>query len=159
MTRRVSVAQAARRPTNIGERDPVVQSSPTVNNRLKRQSGSTGWSKTSPHILVQVNELPVDLLEADFQRIIVSVAQYFGWMVTHFRAAMNQSGRWSTPMQGDKGFPDTVLARDGVVIFAELKTNKGRVSAEQRSWLNHLGEQGRLWRPRDWSLILEELQS
>ena len=35
-------------------------------------------------------------------------------------------------MQGDTGFPDLVIARDGQVIFAELKSAKGRLVAQTR---------------------------
>jgi len=77
-------------------------------------------------------------------------------MVAHFRPAQVREGKWLTPMQGHKGFPDLVLARKGEVVFAELKSAKGKVTAEQRSWLNALGG-GYLWRPADWSEIQEVL--
>lgn len=51
-------------------------------------------------------------------------------------------------MQGHPGFPDLVLARNGEVLFVELKSEKGKLSPEQRDWLAHTN--GRLWRPADW---------
>jgi len=126
--------------------------------QAKPRIDSGVWRKQPPHLLARFSELPGHLSESDFQWALVVVAQHFGWMVTHFRPALTQSGRWTTPLQGDRGFPDTVLARDGVTIFAELKTNKGRLSAEQKQWIEHLGESGRVWRPRDWQCIVTELK-
>jgi len=60
-------------------------------------------------------------------------------------------------MQGDVGFPDLVLARAGKVIFAELKSETGKLSPTQREWANALGTL-RIWRPRDIDLIEAELR-
>jgi len=99
------------------------------------------------------------ITEADFQARVMQTAHLTGWMVAHFRPAMTQRGRWVTPMSGDTGFPDLVLARDGRVIVAELKRDKGIVSTGQMRWLSALGDYGRVWRPRDWPEILAELSS
>lgn len=69
------------------------------------------------------------------------------------------NGRWRTPFEGDKGFPDTVIARRGRIIVAELKANDGRPEPEQLRWLEELGPIGRLWRPRDRPKIIRELTS
>ena len=62
------------------------------------------------------------MTEADLQQAVIECARTLGWMVAHFRPALRQSGRWSTPVQADgKGFPDLVLARAGRVIFAEAQ--------------------------------------
>ncbi len=76
--------------------------------------------------------------EADFQGWVIDTARRSGWLVHHTRPAMNRRGHYATPIQGDKGFPDLVLARQGRVIFAELKTTKARPSSEQKAWLHHL---------------------
>ena len=50
-----------------------------------------------------------------------------------------QSGKWSTPIQGDAGFPDLVLAHPQKgVIFAELKSEKGKPTEAQMEWLEVL---------------------
>ena len=49
------------------------------------------------------------------------------------------------------GYPDRTLVRERI-IFAELKTDSGRPTAEQRDWLDRLARAGGevyLWRPRD----------
>ena len=109
---------------------------------------------------------PERVTEADFQRLLVELAQLRGWKVQHTRPAQNSRGRWSTPIQGDAGFPDLVLARNGVVIVLELKSEKGRLSASQREWLEALGWDGqedgshtntrlavKVARPSDWQAV------
>ena len=115
------------------------------------------------------------LSEADFQRQIVELAHLQGWLVHHTRPAQNRRGQWATPIQGDPGFPDLVLARDGRIIFAELKSEKGKLTHEQEGWLQQLRPvlsdidvrvtlhetvfrfrcffEGFVWRPSDWPEI------
>jgi len=97
------------------------------------------------------------LSERDFQEQIIQLAKLHGWMVHAERSARTKDG-WRTAIQGDPGFPDLVLAREGVVIYAELKSEKGKVAAGQQAWRWALGA-GRLkanvyvWRPSDWAQI------
>lgn len=104
-----------------------------------------------------------DVSEADFQKVVIEYAQLRGWLVHHARPAQRQSGRWSTPIAGDRGFPDLVLARKGVVIFAELKSQKGHLTSGQAHWQLALTNPGQMWhryfvwRPSDWSDIEAEL--
>ena len=47
------------------------------------------------------------------------------------------------------------------MIFAELKSNTGRLSKEQGDWLEDLagaGVESYLWRPKDWDDIVEILR-
>jgi hypothetical protein len=60
------------------------------------------------------------------------------------------------------GFPDLVLAKPGFPLLTpEIKTNIGRVTVEQESWLHLLAQTEKpiaeIWRPVRWSLILERL--
>lgn len=97
------------------------------------------------------------LSEDDFKDRVIGAAKAHGWRVAHFRPARTARG-WVTAMQGHKGFPDLVLARNGQLILAELKSDTGRVDPEQRKWLAALGTYARLWRPDDWPTILFELE-
>lgn len=97
------------------------------------------------------------LSEADFQRRVMDAARVAGYRVAHFRPALTQRGRWVTPMSGDTGFPDLVLAKGGVVLCAELKRDGGKPTPEQLLWLDALGDHGRLWRPSDWPQMLADL--
>jgi len=96
--------------------------------------------------------------EADLQTLVIQTAQLYGWRVSHFRAARTDKG-WRTPIEGDKGFPDLILARDGVVLMPELKSQRGRPTIDQELWAEAIGPQlYRLWRPSDIPEILEELK-
>jgi hypothetical protein len=103
--------------------------------------------------------LPNDIKEKDFQNMVVKYAQHCGWLIHHTRPAMRQSGKWSTPIQGNAGFPDLVLARNGELLIVELKSAKGRLSDKQNDWMEALAGNGaRLWRPADWPHILKVLR-
>lgn len=94
--------------------------------------------------------------EASFQTAVIGLAQALGWRVAHFRTSLNQRGAYQTAVAGDgKGFPDLVLVRDRVV-FAELKTDIGSMSPDQKLWgaaLQAAGVEWHLWRPRQWHEI------
>lgn len=89
--------------------------------------------------------------EAEFQSYVLDLAALLGWRVAHFRPARTEKG-WRTAVAADgKGFPDLVLVRDRV-IFAELKSDTGRLSGEQEEWLEDLAAAGAetyIWRPSD----------
>jgi hypothetical protein len=95
--------------------------------------------------------------EDDFQRRIIDTARLHGWRLAHFRPARTARG-WATPITGDVGFPDLVLARHGTVILAELKSDTGGLGPGQPEWLVAAGAHARLWRPVDWPAILAELE-
>ena len=82
-----------------------------------------------------MSRLPVT--EADLQSAVIVAAQYRGWLVAHSRPALSVSG-WRTPVQGNAGFPDLVLARAGVVFVWELKGPRGKPAPEQLVWLDQL---------------------
>jgi len=95
------------------------------------------------------------LTERDFTAQVIQYAKLRGWVVAHFRPALTDKG-WRTPVQGDAGFPDLVLARRGHIIFMELKSEKGKLSREQESWLDALEGPGvvvDVFKPSDWPEI------
>jgi hypothetical protein len=95
--------------------------------------------------------------EDDFKRKVIELAKWNKWLVTHFHPVKLPSGRWATPLEGDAGLPDLVLARDGVVLLAELKSDTGKPTPEQVQWLTAAGQHGRLWAPADWQDVVSEL--
>ena len=97
--------------------------------------------------------------EDEFQAWVIDYARAHGWRRAHFRPARTEKG-WRTPVSADgKGFPDLVLARQGVVYIVELKSETGRIDAAQVAWGNELGGVYRLWRPRDRAEIERLLSS
>lgn len=77
--------------------------------------------------------------EEQWQQVVIEYAQLMGWLVAHFRPA-RVGDSWRTPVAADGvGFPDLVLVRGPVLIFAELKSDTGKVRPEQQAWLDALG--------------------
>uniref|UniRef100_A0A6H1ZEW9 Putative VRR-NUC domain-containing protein n=1 Tax=viral metagenome TaxID=1070528 RepID=A0A6H1ZEW9_9ZZZZ len=101
--------------------------------------------------------------EADFQNIVVQLAKTLGFMVHAERPARTKDG-WRTPIQGDAGFPDVVLAHPvtGNIIILELKSAEGRVSLAQQAWIDCLQKCGlhvfvKRDNQEDWDWLVEVL--
>ena len=101
------------------------------------------------------------LSETDFKAQIIDLAHLRLWLVQHALPAPVNT-RWYTPVQGDTGFPDLVLARAPRLIVAEIKADKGRASPEQCLWLSELsgcpGVEIYYWKPPDWEEIRRVLE-
>lgn len=90
--------------------------------------------------------------EKQFEQAVVEYARLCGWRVFHpFDSRRSEAG-----------WPDLSMVRDGMLIFAELKTERGRLSTAQCEWLEDLAQVAhgchpwvmvRTWRPSDWSEI------
>lgn len=119
----------------------------------------------------QTPTLAATMSEAELQAAIIDLAQLLGWRVHHSRPARMRDGSWRTPIAGDAGFFDLVMAKPGEpLLLVELKSETGKQSEEQLAWVKaigatlglgvttHLGRSGRsgctfefwLWRPSDW---------
>lgn len=98
--------------------------------------------------------LAPSLTERDLQSAIIETARLLGYRVAHFRAAKTSNG-WRTPVEADgAGFPDLVLTGNGRVVFAEVKTDTGRLSEAQLGWLDALrgaGAETYVWRSAQWA--------
>jgi hypothetical protein len=99
--------------------------------------------------------------EAAFQSVVIETARLAGWRVAHFRAAKTSKG-WRTPVTADgAGWPDLVLVRPPRLLFAELKSETGKLSERQADWLAVLrllpNVETYLWRPGDWDELVEVL--
>ena len=95
--------------------------------------------------------MSVSQREADFQQAVLDLAQLAGWRVYH-----TYDSRRSNP-----GFPDLVLVKPPMVLFVELKTDKGRLTAEQQEWIEDLMRctevEAHVWRPQHWHLLEQVL--
>lgn len=82
--------------------------------------------------------------ELQCQTAIVHHARSCGWMVHAERPATRQSGAWSTPIQGDRGWPDLVLCHPERRLFGivELKRKPNTVDPDQQRWLDALAACG-----------------
>ena len=99
------------------------------------------------------------MTERDFQRTVIDLARLKSWMAHHCRPAVLPSGKWATHIQGDAGFFDLVLIKEGRVIFAELKAEDGKLSKAQQAWQDAAGwpVEVYVWRPSDFDRIVEIL--
>ena len=98
--------------------------------------------------------------EAQFQRNVCDIAQLYGWMVDH--TPPMRSARGGIFTGGLTGKTDLVLfsTKSKGIIYAELKTQIGKVSASQAVFRNLIisnGGEYHLWRPSDMPAIVERL--
>lgn len=81
--------------------------------------------------------------ERELQDNVVELAQHLGWLVHAERPAWTEKG-YRTPIQGNAGFPDLVLAnyffivrnQPQKVLFVELKSEMGELTMEGSIGLN-----------------------
>ncbi len=81
--------------------------------------------------------------ERELQANVEEMLTLFGWRFYHDRDSRRNNA----------GLPDVIAVRRGRLLFAELKTTRGRVRTEQRGWLEALAmtdAEVHIWRPRDW---------
>lgn len=105
----------------------------------------------------------VELSESQFQSQVQELATLYGWEYMHIRPGLNQRGAWRTPISGTlgAGWPDLILVRGQQMIFAELKSEKGKLTAPQVKVLNALEATGHpvfCWRPSDWDDVVRILK-
>jgi len=75
------------------------------------------------------------MTEDELLREVQKLAKLNSWLFTHFRSVKTPTG-YRTPLQGDPGFPDCVLAKQGYkTLHVELKTERGTASPAQLDWL------------------------
>lgn len=87
--------------------------------------------------------------EAECQSVLVEAAKRGGWLCHAERAAMRQSGKWSTPITGDAGFPDLVLSHPTRgTVYWELKRRPNKPTPAQTEWLELLGGE-LVWVPEE----------
>lgn len=98
--------------------------------------------------------------EAGFHSAVIDLAALRGWQVMHVRRSVTgERGQWATTTSV-AGWPDLVLWRPGQLLFRELKTDRGQLTADQAEVLRSLAAAGAdvgVWRPRDWDNVAERL--
>jgi VRR-NUC domain-containing protein len=89
--------------------------------------------------------------ERDFTEQLRDVAKALGYLRHHHWLAKNSSAGW----------PDEVLVRPPRCVYAELKSEAGKLSDMQIVWLNALAKCGLecyVWRPSNLDAIIECLR-
>lgn len=101
----------------------------------------------------------LDASEKVFMDAVIQIAQTCGWDAHHIKPA-KYGATWKT--DGLPGMPDLILIgqRGQGIIWAELKTDKGKLTEVQEARIVQLisnGEEVHIWRPRDLEKIKERL--
>ena len=94
---------------------------------------------------------PPGLTEAQLQATILEAAGWHKWLVYHTHDSRRSAA----------GYPDLTLARGTRLVFAELKSAKGKVTHAQQAWLDALAATGAevyVWRPPDLAEALRILR-
>lgn len=99
--------------------------------------------------------------EKDFMAVVTDYAKLRGWRVYHTFDSRHSAA----------GFPDLVLVRPPRLVFAELKSEGGKLTPEQKAWIEALKEIGAfdrltfrdipevyVWWPRDHEQVIETLK-
>ncbi len=89
--------------------------------------------------------LDASMTERQWQRLVVDMARMHGWACFH-----PYDSRHSVA-----GYPDLTLIK-GRIVFAELKRERGRVSAAQEVWLAAIkaaGGECYVWKPSQWDEV------
>ena len=71
------------------------------------------------------------MTENELKRAVLAIAKDRGWLVYHVTQSKVRGS------QG-KGYPDLTLARNGTVLWLELKQESGVLSTEQAAWGRNL---------------------
>jgi len=90
---------------------------------------------------------------------VIRLAKMQGWLIFHASPKMVRPGVWRSD---GRGFPDLVLVHKGGrgIIYAELKTDLGRLSEHQLDWGEAIltaGGEYHVWRPQHLQAIAERL--
>lgn len=110
-----------------------------------------------------IRALPSPVIsEADLLSRLLEWADAWGWLTNHQRPALTSKG-WRTATQGNLvGWPDVIAVRGTRLVVAELKSDKGRTTPEQKRWLAAFrlvpGAEVFEWRPADWPEIVATLK-
>lgn len=102
-----------------------------------------------------------EVSERMFQEAVVHYAREHGWSVHHATMPGFKLQDGSYRGSALAGWPDLFLCRGSHARAYELKSEKGRPTAEQRVWLETLGEAGittGIYRPRDAAELMEALK-
>ena len=91
------------------------------------------------------------ITEKDFQQSVIDLAQRTGWMVFH-PFDMRRSRQ---------GYPDLTMVNPvrGIIVFAELKRENGRLTTDQGDWYQALAVAAGFVNGSDWTVPIDVMES
>lgn len=78
--------------------------------------------------------------EKQFMASVLTLARVLGWLCFHTHDSR----------RSESGFPDLFMVRGTRAVAAELKSERGKLSAAQQKWLERMGAAGLevyTWKP------------
>jgi hypothetical protein len=85
--------------------------------------------------------------EKEWAQVVADYARLCGWARFHPFLSIHSPSGW----------PDETFCRPPRLVVAELKSEKGKLTAAQRRWLDLLGAcpplEVYVWRPSDWPQV------
>lgn len=100
--------------------------------------------------------------ERSWQAQVTDYATLRGWRVFHIADSRRGTATGWVGDRGVRGLPDLILVRPPRVIFAELKSERGRLRDSQKEVLALLSNcnsvEVYLWRPSDFDEMVEVLK-
>jgi hypothetical protein len=104
------------------------------------------------HTLLPPRRNVAEVTEKQFQQQVTDLAEACGW--EHYHAWLS--------IHSPTGWPDLALVKPPRLVFAELKSEKGKLTAQQRRWIGLLeqcpGVEVYCWWPSDWEQAVEVLR-
>lgn len=100
--------------------------------------------------------------ERTWQAQVIDYATLRGWRVFHIADSRRETSSGWVGDRGVRGLPDLILVRPPRLIFAELKSERGRLRDSQKEVLTLLSGcdsvEVYLWRPSDFDWMIEVLK-
>jgi hypothetical protein len=90
--------------------------------------------------------------EKEWQRQVTDLADKLHIMWWWQKPSRLPNGRVVTAGQGSKGYPDLTFAKNGRVLFLELKADGRKPTPEQERWVANLPNAYVAW-PDDWPRV------
>lgn len=125
----------------------------------RERGGRVGSVLVGPMIEPQTaTVLSSDISEKDFMAKVIAYAKSRGWKVYHtYRSDKSEPGYLDlTMVRGGTTHSAGDKITDYGVVWAELKTETGKLTKAQKEWIKALeaaDQEVHVWRPSDWPEI------
>ena len=94
------------------------------------------------------------ITEREFSWRVEELLKIYGWKFYHVVDQRHYARRTT------KGFPDYTAAKEPRLVFFELKSEKGKLTPEQKKWIDLLiacGQEVYIWKPSQMEEVIKTL--
>ena len=100
--------------------------------------------------------------ERDFSIAVREYAEAHNWKCHYMMVSATRTASGNYKGLGPPGFPDLFMVRGKQIVAAELKSETGSTTPDQRAWLTALAEvpgvSTFIWKPRDAATAMKVLR-